>query len=42
MRTGRLEVKNAKSKKKGTIIKRCIVTVDFTQTPFKWGVEFPK
>lgn len=42
MSTGRLEVKNAKSKKKGTVIKRCIVTVDFTQTPFKWGIEFPK
>lgn len=40
--TGKLEVKNAKSAKKKTVIKRCIVSVDFNENPPKWNIEFPK
>ncbi len=43
IKTGKLEIKNAKSAKKKTAIKRCIVSiVDFNETPLKWNIEYPK
>lgn len=37
-----VEMKNVKLKSNGSTVKRCTLFVDFTQTPFKWKVEFPK